>query len=144
MASKSSERPASYQILLVGLLSLNFGIVFFDRNSLNFLMPFVKPELGLTNEQVGIFQSALSLTWALAAAATSRPGLQGADCALILPATQGHCKIVTEGDDAYRNRPTGIFRRCALVLAWTGAARRHRPVAGLGREDDCAHRRQHQ
>jgi len=67
MASKASDRSASYQVLLVGLLSLNFGIVFFDRNSLNFLMPFVKPELGLTNEQVGIFQSALSLTWALAA-----------------------------------------------------------------------------
>ena len=30
-----------YQFLLVFLLSLNFGIVFFDRNSLNFLMPFV-------------------------------------------------------------------------------------------------------
>jgi len=67
MASRASDRSASYQILLVLLLSLNFGIVFFDRNSLNFLMPFVKPELGLTNEQVGIFQSALSLTWALAA-----------------------------------------------------------------------------
>lgn len=67
MASKAGNRSASYQVLLVGLLSLNFGIVFFDRNSLNFLMPFVKPELGLTNEQVGIFQSALSLTWALAA-----------------------------------------------------------------------------
>jgi ACS family hexuronate transporter-like MFS transporter len=67
MASKADNRSTSYQVLLVGLLSLNFGIVFFDRNSLNFLMPFVKPELGLSNEQVGIFQSALSLTWALAA-----------------------------------------------------------------------------
>ena len=67
MASKASNRSGSYQVLLVGLLSLNFGIVFFDRNSLNFLMPFVKPDLGLSNEQVGIFQSALSLTWALAA-----------------------------------------------------------------------------
>ena len=67
MANTASNRSGSYQVLLVGLLSLNFGIVFFDRNSLNFLMPFVKPDLGLTNEQVGIFQSALSLTWALAA-----------------------------------------------------------------------------
>ena len=33
---------AGYQALLVGLLSLNFGIVFFDRNSTNFLMPFVQ------------------------------------------------------------------------------------------------------
>jgi len=67
MASKASDRSASYQVLLVGLLSLNFGIVFFDRNSLNFLMPFVKPELGLSNEQVGLFQSGLSLSWAAAA-----------------------------------------------------------------------------
>lgn len=72
MASKASNRSGSYQVLLVGLLSLNFGIVFFDRNSLNFLMPFVKPDLGLSNEQVGIFQSALSLTWALAALGIGR------------------------------------------------------------------------
>lgn len=56
---------AGYQVLLVGLLSLNFGILFFDRNALNFLMPFVKPDLGLSNTQVGLTASALSLTWAL-------------------------------------------------------------------------------
>ena len=58
---------AAYQVMLVTLLSINFGIVFFDRNALNFLMPFVKPELGLSNTQVGILASALSLTWACAA-----------------------------------------------------------------------------
>ena len=58
---------AGYQVLMVAILSLNFGIVFFDRNALNFLMPFVKPDLQLSNVQVGLFQSALSLTWALAA-----------------------------------------------------------------------------
>jgi len=30
---------------MVALLSLNFGILFFDRNALNFLMPFVVPDL---------------------------------------------------------------------------------------------------
>ncbi|MHB0775540.1 MFS transporter [Halomonas sp. WWR20] len=54
-----------YQIILVTLLSLNFGIVFFDRNALNFLMPFVQPELGLTNTQIGLTASALSITWAI-------------------------------------------------------------------------------
>jgi len=54
-------------VMLVTLLSVNFGIVFFDRNALNFLMPFVQPELGLSNTQVGILASALSLTWACAA-----------------------------------------------------------------------------
>jgi len=56
-----------YQVLLVALLSLNFGIVFFDRNALNFLMPFVQSDLKISNTQVGILASALSLTWALAA-----------------------------------------------------------------------------
>src|SRR5262245_59745978 len=57
----------AYQVTLVALLSINFGIVFFDRNALNFLMPFVKPDLALNNTQVGILASALSFTWALAA-----------------------------------------------------------------------------
>ncbi|HTN13408.1 MAG TPA: MFS transporter [Sphingomonadaceae bacterium] len=56
-----------YQVLLVTLLCLNFGILFFDRNALNFLMPFVQPELGLNYTQVGMLGSALSLTWAIAA-----------------------------------------------------------------------------
>jgi MFS family permease len=56
-----------YQVLLVALLSLNFGILFFDRNALSFVMPFVKPELGLTNTQVGFTSSALSLAWAVSA-----------------------------------------------------------------------------
>lgn len=56
-----------YQIALTGLLSLNFGMVLFDRNALSFLMPFVQPELGLDNTQVGMLAAALSLTWALAA-----------------------------------------------------------------------------
>src|SRR5215510_3093280 len=61
-----STRPTWYQPVLVVLLCLNFGILFFDRNALNFLMPFVQPELGLTNTQVGALASAFSLTWAIA------------------------------------------------------------------------------
>jgi len=56
-----------YQVILVALLSLNFGILFFDRNALSFVMPFVKPDLGLNNTQVGLASSALSLAWALSA-----------------------------------------------------------------------------
>src|SRR5262245_24355167 len=63
----TAAASTSYQIVLASLLSLNFGIVFFDRNALNFLAPFVKPELGLNNEQIGILSGALSFTWALAA-----------------------------------------------------------------------------
>jgi MFS family permease len=61
------RRSAGYQSLLVALLCLNFGILFFDRNAMNFLMPFVQPDLDLSYTQVGLLGSALSFTWALAA-----------------------------------------------------------------------------
>ena len=61
-----TRRSAGYQTMLVGLLSLNFGILFFDRNALNFLMPFVQPDLKLSDTQVGLLSSGLSLTWAIA------------------------------------------------------------------------------
>ncbi|MFM7028971.1 MAG: MFS transporter [Chakrabartia sp.] len=60
------RRSGSYQIFLVAILSLNFGILFFDRNALNFLMPYVQPDLKLTDTQVGLLSSSLSLTWAIA------------------------------------------------------------------------------
>ena len=55
-----------YQWLLIALLSFNFGVVFFDRNALSFLTPFIQPELKLTNTQIGLFASALSFSWAVA------------------------------------------------------------------------------
>ena len=55
-----------YQWLLIALLSFNFGVVFFDRNALSFLTPFIQPELQLTNTQIGLFASALSFSWAVA------------------------------------------------------------------------------
>lgn len=63
--SEGQTSSRGYQIWVTALLSLNFGILFFDRNALNFLMPFVQPDLQLSNTQVGMFSSALSLTWAL-------------------------------------------------------------------------------
>jgi predicted MFS family arabinose efflux permease len=66
-ANGVSRHSAGYQIMLVLLLALNFGIVFFDRNSLNFLMPYVQPELGLSNDYVGDIAAVLSLTWSVAA-----------------------------------------------------------------------------
>lgn len=65
--TENTTRSGSYQVRLVGLLSLNFGILFFDRNALNFVMPFVKPDLGLSNTQVGWTSAALSLSWACSA-----------------------------------------------------------------------------
>lgn len=67
MEHGSTRRSSAYQFWLVALLSLNFGIVFFDRNALNFLMPFVEKDIELSKTQIGMLASALSLTWALAA-----------------------------------------------------------------------------
>ncbi len=61
------RKSGGYQAWLVGLLSLNFGILFFDRQAANFMMPQIQPDLGLSNFQVGMIASGLSLTWALAA-----------------------------------------------------------------------------
>lgn len=66
-AEPSAPRGTGYQVALTALLSLNFGFVLFDRNAAGFLMPFIQPELGLNNTQVGMLSSGLSLTWALAA-----------------------------------------------------------------------------
>jgi MFS transporter, ACS family, hexuronate transporter len=55
-----------YQWTLILLLSFNFGVVFLDRNAFNFLAPFIQPELGLSNTQVGLVASALSFSWAIA------------------------------------------------------------------------------
>ena len=71
-AAKEARYSAGYQMLLVGLLSLNFGIVFFDRNSTNFLMPFVQKELGLSYDQVGSVAGLFSFFWAIAAFGVGR------------------------------------------------------------------------
>jgi len=53
----SAERLSNlYQGMLVLLLSFNFGVLFFDRNALNFLMQFVKPDLHLSDTQVGMLR----------------------------------------------------------------------------------------
>lgn len=67
VSGQAGAASSRYQVLLVTLLCVNFGILFFDRNALNFLMPYIQPDLGLTYTQVGMLGSALSLTWALAA-----------------------------------------------------------------------------
>lgn len=61
-----------YQWFLVAVVSFNMGIVFFDRNALNVLMPSVQQDLSLSNSQVGLLAGALSFTWALAAFGTGK------------------------------------------------------------------------
>lgn len=62
------KNSAGYQTLLVFLLSLNFGIVFFDRQAANVLMPLgIESELALSQTQIGVIAGGMSFTWAIAA-----------------------------------------------------------------------------
>jgi ACS family hexuronate transporter-like MFS transporter len=54
-----------YETRLMAVLCLMFGFVFFDRNAMAYLGPFVQPELHLTNTQLGMLSSGLSFAWAL-------------------------------------------------------------------------------
>lgn len=53
------------EIIVTAVLGLTFGIVFFDRNALNFLMPFVLRDVPMSNAQIGLLASGLALSWAL-------------------------------------------------------------------------------
>jgi MFS family permease len=57
--------PRAYENRMVLLLCLSVGVVFFDRNAINFLMPYIAPEMGMNNTQIGLLASGLSLAWAL-------------------------------------------------------------------------------
>lgn len=54
-----------YETRLLSVLCLTFGFVFIDRNAVNYLAPFIAADLHLSNTQIGMLASALSLTWAI-------------------------------------------------------------------------------
>ncbi len=56
---------AAYEIRMIGVLTLMFGFVFFDRNAMGNLAPFITTSLHLTNGQVGALSSGLSICWAI-------------------------------------------------------------------------------
>jgi MFS family permease len=56
---------AAYEIRMIGVLSLMFGFVFFDRNAMGNLAPYITASLHLTNGQVGALSSGLSICWAI-------------------------------------------------------------------------------
>ena len=60
----SMHRLWRYENGALAILSLAFSLVFFDRMSITFLLPFVVPELGLSNTQIGLMNSVLALAWA--------------------------------------------------------------------------------
>ncbi|HEX7082467.1 MAG TPA: MFS transporter [Gammaproteobacteria bacterium] len=57
----------SYENGILLLLGFSFGLVFFDRNTINYLAAAIQTDLGLTNAQIGMLSSGLALAWALSA-----------------------------------------------------------------------------
>jgi len=61
------SRWLTYENGILLLLGTTFGLVWFDRNAMNFLAADVVKDLGLTGAQLGWLSSGLSLAWALSA-----------------------------------------------------------------------------
>lgn len=60
-----NNNKASYENVLLCVLFLTFGFVFFDRLALSFLFPFMAQELQLSNSHLGMLSSVLALAWAI-------------------------------------------------------------------------------
>ncbi|MCO3047194.1 MFS transporter, partial [Pseudomonas aeruginosa] len=52
-----NNNSASYENVLLCVLFLTFGFVFFDRLALSFLFPFMEQELQLSNSHLGMLSS---------------------------------------------------------------------------------------
>ncbi|WP_216213920.1 MFS transporter [Amycolatopsis aidingensis] len=64
--NRSPATPARrYEYLLLTVLFLSFGFVFFDRQALSFLAPYIDGDFGLSNTELGTLSGVLALTWAL-------------------------------------------------------------------------------
>lgn len=67
MSDNKKSGLFTYENGLLLLLGFTFGLVFFDRNAINVLMPSIIGDLGLNNTQVGLLGSGLSAAWAISA-----------------------------------------------------------------------------
>jgi MFS family permease len=56
----------SYETGMIFLLSIAFGVVFFDRNATNYLGTFFGPDLALNQTQLGWISGGFSAAWAIA------------------------------------------------------------------------------
>lgn len=54
-----------YEVVLVALMFFVWGVVFLDRMSQLYLMPYIARDLALTNQDVGALASAMAVSWAL-------------------------------------------------------------------------------
>ncbi|TMR97707.1 MFS transporter [Nonomuraea basaltis] len=65
-AAPDARAADRYEIRLLVILFLSFGFVFFDRQALSFLAPYMNKDFGLSNAELGTLSGVLALTWALA------------------------------------------------------------------------------
>ena len=61
----------TYENGILLLLGFTFGLIFFDRNAVGVLTPYIVEDLGLSNAQLGMLSSGLALSWAISAYAFS-------------------------------------------------------------------------
>jgi MFS family permease len=115
----------AYPWALVSLLSFNFGVVYFDRNALNFLMPLVQPELHLVESaRWACWPRRWLLSWALAGLLVGRLSdlLQRRKIILVVAAV--------------------IFSVASVLAGWVNVLRhavRDAPADGIGRRRRHAH-----
>ncbi|WP_329336585.1 MFS transporter [Streptomyces sp. NBC_01352] len=64
--------PGRYENRLLLILFLAFGFVFFDRQALPFLAPFISKEIHLSNTELGTLSAVPALTWALSGLVVGR------------------------------------------------------------------------
>ena len=63
----NASRWFTYENGILLLLGFGFGLIFFDRNTINFLAADIVAELSLSAAQLGWLSSGLALAWALSA-----------------------------------------------------------------------------
>jgi MFS family permease len=77
-----------YENGIVLMMFFTFGFVFMERLSIVFLFPFIGPDMGLSNADLGLIVSGLAITWALSGwIFSSVSDLIGSKRKILLPAT---------------------------------------------------------
>lgn len=61
------DKSHRYAITATAICFLAMGVMMMDRLSINFLMPILAPQLGLTNTDIGMLNSVFSVAWAVSA-----------------------------------------------------------------------------
>ena len=71
LAEHKNKGWFTYENGILLLLGFTFGLIFFDRNAVGVLTPYIVEDLGLSNAQLGMLSSGLALAWAISAYAFS-------------------------------------------------------------------------